>query len=107
MLYLNGNNITLTRGDTLQLQVDICYYDGEAYQPVEGDVVQFFLKPQYKPGVVVEVDIPIDTLVLELGADVTKALPSGYFAYDIQLTKADGYVDTFLSGTLIITEEVA
>ena len=52
-------------------------------------------------------DIPIDTLTLTLLPEDTKDLSFGKYVYDIQLTKADGTVDTFITkATIKITEEV-
>ena len=52
-------------------------------------------------------DIPIDTMKLILDSADTKMLPFGKYVYDIQLTKATGEVDTFITkGTMKLTEEV-
>ena len=39
MTSINGNTITLTRGDTLQATVSIKNADGTAYTPATGDSV--------------------------------------------------------------------
>lgn len=52
-------------------------------------------------------DIPIDTMRLTLNPEDTKDFDFGKYVYDIQLTKEDGTVDTFITKTTIkITEEV-
>ena len=52
-------------------------------------------------------DIPIDTMKLILEPADTKTLVFGKYVYDIQLTKATGEVDTFITkGSMKVTEEV-
>lgn len=106
---INGHDITLTRGDTLMLQLVLKRGD-EDYQPSEGDVIRFALKRFYRdPDTAVKIvkNIPTDTLVLELKPSDTKTLAMGTtYVYDIQITDADGNVDTFASGNFTIGQEV-
>ena len=52
-------------------------------------------------------DIPIDTMMLVLNPEDTKELEFGSYVYDIQLTKANGDVDTFITASkLKLTAEV-
>lgn len=104
---INGTSITLTRGDTLLLQLTLTK-NGEEYTPAEGDVIRFALKQKYTDTQtkVLKV-VPNDTLLLELEPEDTKTLSMGKtYVYDIQLTDANGRVDTFISGTLTIDNEV-
>lgn len=111
----DGKKINLTRGDTLRVKVDI-EKDGESYTPVDGDVVRFALKHSTlksdksdfadKDPLVLKT-IPNDTLVLELVPEDTKYLGFGLYTYDIQITFADGTVDTFITDAQFkITKEV-
>ena len=112
---VKGNVITLTRGDSLFVKVDI-YYNGEAYQPEEGDVVRFALKHKsmtsdkgnYTDSTpIFTKTIPNDTLILQIDPLDTKALPFGDYVYDVQITFADGTVDTFITAsTFRLTPEV-
>ncbi len=105
---VSGTTITLTRGDTFMAQISITDSKGEPYVPVEGDSVRFAMKSTYadKEPLLVK-DIPIDTLKLILNPEDTKELSFGTYVYDIQLTKATGEVDTFITTAKIkITEEV-
>lgn len=46
-------------------------------------------------------------MLLVLEPEDTKTLPFGKYVYDIQITYADGKVDTFITkGRLRLTEEV-
>lgn len=105
---ISGTTIRLTRGDTFMARIDISNPDGSAYEPADGDVIRFALKKSYsdsKPLILKE--IPVDTLLLVLDPADTKRLDFGRYVYDIQITMADGRVDTFITkATLKLTEEV-
>lgn len=109
MLNIDGNNnITLTRGDTLTLEVGLTK-DGEPYTPEEGDVIRFALAKGYETDfgyelLITEV-IPNDTLTFTLSSTQTQ-VPYRTYNYDIQVTHSDGCVDTFISAKLTITGEV-
>ena len=105
---VSGTTITLTRGDTFVALISITKQDGTPYVPNDGDKVRFAMKAKYEdPEPLVVKDIPIDTLTLTLHPEDTKGLSFGKYVYDIQLTKADGTVDTFITkATIKITEEV-
>lgn len=105
---VSGTTITLTRGDTFTAQVSITDSEGNSYVPAEGDSVRFAMKAKYTDTQPLLIkDIPIDTLKLVLDPVDTKELLFGTYVYDIQLTKASGEVDTFITTAKIkITEEV-
>lgn len=103
-----GNNIIMTRGDTLKTKIEIKDSDGKEYIPVEGDSIRFAMKKKYTDETpCILKDIPVDTCILHLTPEDTKCLqqPSEY-VYDIQITMADGTVDTFITGKLNIIQEV-
>lgn len=113
---VEGNHITMTRGDSLMIQVEILTAEGEPYQPVEGDSVRFALKSarmsaggrqfrQRDP--VALVNIPIDSLLLVLDSTDTAGLDFGEYKYDIEITQAGGWVTTFIANAdLTLTPEV-
>lgn len=105
---VSGTTITLTRGDTFKAQIGITDRNGNPYIPAEGDSVRFAMKATYSdPDPLLVVDIPIDTLILVIQPDDTHTLPFGNYVYDIQLTKASGEVDTFITTSkLKLTEEI-
>lgn len=114
-----NNNITLTRGDTLTLTVELnrevppvppeTEPTIEPYEPVEGDVIRFAVSKGYKgePGYELKLskDIPHDTLTFTCLPTET-ALDYRDYNYDVEITHPDGCVDTFISATLTITGEV-
>lgn len=105
---ITGTTITLTRGDTFEALVSATKKDGTPYIPGEGDSIRFAMKENYydaRPLLVKE--IPIDTMMLILEPEDTSGLNFGKYVYDIQLTKANGKVDTFITkATLKLSEEV-
>ena len=105
---VSGTTITLTRGDTFVALISITKQDGTPYVPNDGDKVRFAMKAKYEDQVPLLVkDIPIDTMRLTLNPEDTKNFDFGKYVYDIQLTKEDGTVDTFITkATIKITEEV-
>lgn len=105
---VSGTTITLTRGDTFMANISINKQDDTPYTPVEGDSVRFAMKSSYEDAEPVLVkNIPIDTMRLIFEPDDTKELPFGQYVYDVQLTKASGEVDTFITkAKLKLTEEV-
>lgn len=108
MTNINGNTITLTRGDTLQATVSIKTAQGEDYVPQSGDVIRFAMKKNYcDASPVITKTIPNNTLLFELEPEDTKTLNFGKYVWDMQITYANGAVDTFIDkGTLTLTEEV-
>ena len=104
----SNNNITLTRGDTLTLTVELTK-DGEPYTPEQGDVIRFALAKGYETEIGYELYvsevIPNDTLTFTLTSTQTQ-LAYRTYNYDVQVTHSDGCVDTFISAKLTITGEV-
>ena len=110
MMKLNGNTIYLTKGDTLDLQVSILDQEGEEYIPDPEDRIRFALKKKYSdPDPLLVVPISNETLQLRIESDQTDTLQASKtpYVYDIQLTMADGTVDTFIDRQkFYVTEEV-
>lgn len=110
MFKINGTTMYLTRGDTLDVTVEILNEDKTPYTPSAEDSVRFAVKGSYKDQrTILNVEIPIDTLRLRVESEDTKkfAARKDPYVYDIQLTREDGTVDTFIDcAELYITEEV-
>ena len=104
---ITGKTITLTRGDTLNVQVEILK-DDAPYIPEKGDKVRFALKRNYTDDIPLIIkDIPTDTMILTLLPEDTKSLPFDDYVYDIEITFADESVDTFIpKGRFRLSEEV-
>lgn len=109
MVSISGTTIKMTRGDTLRIILTLQDEEGNRYNPVYGDVIRFAMKQNYNDSspLILKV-IPNSTLELVLNPEDTKNLaqPSSY-VYDIEITYANGDVDTFIDkAKLILTEEV-
>ena len=116
MIQIKDNIVQMTRGDTLVAHLEITTSTGETYTPQEGDSIRFALKharmnssrtkfEDDQP--VLIVNIPIDTMTLEIASEDTKGLAFGEYVYDVELTTADGAVDTFIAeAKLILRPEV-
>lgn len=104
---IKGTEITLTRGDTLRALITIYDSEGNPFTPSEGDEIRFAAKRNYSSSeVVINKEIPINTLLLQLDPEDTKPLSFKPYVYDIQYTHSNGDIDTFIKGILNITEEV-
>lgn len=108
MVDVKGTTIQMTRGDTFIATLTLKYADDTDYTPEEGDEIRFALKRKYTDEeTTIYKTIPNDTLILELEPNDTKTLSFGSYVYDIQITHADGKVDTFIDrARLVLTEEV-
>lgn len=113
MTSVSGTTITMTKGDTLRVQISL-EMDDTAYTPVEGDVVRLYVKrAKLSDGEYVDTEplitkiVPIETMILELEPDDTSSLASGKYAYDLEITFLDGSVDTFINNaSLVLVREV-
>ena len=109
MVEINGTTIKMTRGDTLRTQITMYDAQDQEYVPQDGDSIRFAMKRAYsdEEPLLVKI-IPNETQFLVLDPADTKDLEApGTFVYDIQITFADGDVDTFVSkAKLKLLEEV-
>ena len=105
---VNKNTITLTRGDTFKALLTINNPDGTEYTPMEGDSIRFALKENVEDRkCLILKEIPTDTMLLVLNPEDTEDMEFGTYVYDIQLTKANGDIDTFITASKFkLTEEV-
>ncbi len=106
---IEGTTITLTRGDSFPLQVNI-KVNNEPYTPINGDIIRFKLKRNLmdskrtkyldeKPLICKQ--IPSDTMLLELIPNDTKGLNFGEYVYDWEITFATtGRVYTFINNAI-------
>lgn len=112
MIDIVGSTVTITKGDSVRLTIQIVNQRGETYTPEEGDQIRFALKKSYTDEQPILLKtIPTDTLELYITSQETKALQAGKkvgaYKYDIELTKTDGTVDTIIPrADFIVLEEV-
>ena len=106
MFSINGTNISLTRGDSATLSVDLTTQDGEAYELEAGDSLVLTVKRAATD----------ESIVFQLTADsqgtftflpsTTESAKFGNYRYDIQLTTSAGEVYTVIpvSGFTLLEE---
>lgn len=113
------NNIQLTRGDSMTLDVGLYTLvppvppatepTREPYVVQPGDSIRFALSKGYvgEPGyeLYIEKAIPNDSLRFTVLAEESKRLDYREYNYDIEITHADETVDTFISAKIKITGE--
>ncbi len=99
-------DIWLTRGDTLLASVTLALTRAVEYVPSAEDEVKFVVKKRKRDTTpLIEQEIDLNTMMLEVDADDTASLRCGDYPYYIEITYADGVVDTFLQGTLHLMEK--
>jgi hypothetical protein len=107
-----GKSIIMIRGDSACFVVEPKFLDGTPYEAKEGDTITFTLKKNYSDETpLLTIDVPIDTMELNLIPEDTEnlgaGLMDGWYKYDIVLVRADGWKDTFISrANFLILEEV-
>ena len=105
MFKVSGNKITLTRGDTATLKLNVL--DGSTPYDFSSDTVVFSMKRNLgdlQP--VIQKTFDAEGQITFLPAD-TKELAFGNYVYDIQLTTQAGEVDTIVvPSTFVIGPEV-
>lgn len=106
MYSINGTNISLTRGDTFKCVLSLTE-DSKTYIPDPEDRIRFALKRNYKSEeILIRKEIPNNSLLFKLNPEDTKNLEYGEYVYDMEITKQNGDVDTFLKGKLKLTEAI-
>lgn len=104
MFRIDGTKISLTRGDTLRVQIFL-KKDGVEYIPDQNDQIRFALKrpimnsdrSAYKDrSPLILKSIPVSSMMLILSPEDTSSLCFGKYVYDIEMTFANGDVDTFI-----------
>lgn len=106
MVKLNGNSITLTRGDTLEIQLALTKNE-DAFTPADDDVIKFHVSINHKgeKGYVLVIDKEVSDLLIKLDPADTANLAYRNYNYDLEITYADGAVDTFVQGQFNLLKE--
>ena len=106
-LRVAGNNLVLTKGDTLYLKVVLEYNSGGTYILSEGDGLEFGITSYDGKKVLVQKDIDTSNALLKLKPSDTDSLtPDLPYLYGVRVVKANGDIFTVVSGTLKLLKEV-
>jgi hypothetical protein len=100
------NDITMTKGDDASFDVGISYNDKcRPYVMQQGDVLTFTAKKAADDETAAILKT-LTELKLVIAAADTKELEVGSYKYDLQLTFADGRVQTVAVGNFVLEEEI-
>jgi hypothetical protein len=104
MLTIKGNQIFLTRGDTMFIKLSLEKEDGTDYVPTEADRIYFRLKKYATyPDILIEKQLA--GMILELTPNDTIHLNFGTYRYEIELVTGDGRHYTVISDEPFTIEE--
>ena len=106
MFKIQGNTISITRGDTGVFSLDIKNAQGQTYDYSQ-DTVLFTVKPNvYAKDPLIQKQVIYEENITIVPAD-TEKLSYGEYFYDVQLETAGGVVDTIIvPSKFIILPEV-
>ena len=104
MFKVNGTNISLTRGDSATLHVDLTQ-GGAPYEMQVGDVLTMTVKKDPNDAEAVLTLTADSDCTFHFAPEDTEGLAFGGYKYDIQLTTGED-VYTPIVATFNITEEV-
>lgn len=106
MFKVDNNNISMIRGDSGVFTISITDTDGSPVELTGGDVLTFTLRRAARNPAIVLQKIIADG-ELDIKPADTEGLTFGAYVYDIELKRADGYVDTVISPhEFLLMEEV-
>lgn len=108
MLIVSANKIQLTRGDTMILELTLNDEKGDPYEPIATDKIYFRVKRNATAkDILIEKEVPYDTMILQLNEADTKNLKFGVYYYEIELVTETDYHFTAIANTEFeITEEL-
>lgn len=106
MFTVQNNNISLIRGDSGAFGISITDTNGNPVELTDGDVLTFTLRRTPRSPTIVLQKI-IAGGELDIKPADTEGLTFGAYVYDIELKRADGYVDTVIPPhEFLLMEEV-
>lgn len=108
MVRINGKTIIMTRGDSFHAVVQMKNPDGTSFFPATNDTIVFVCKENFSDeDVLIEVEVPHDTMTVDFGPNSTADLDIGKYVWEMKLITADGDVDTFIDkGVLKLDNDV-
>ena len=104
MLDINNENISLTRGDTAIIELDITI-NNQPYIFSDADKIIFSVKQSYDDADYI-LQRQLTSKYITLNHEDTKSLEAGTYVYDVQISFADGQVVTYGPGKFKLTADV-
>ena len=87
--------ISLTRGDSFVCNFEAYQEDGTLYELQDGDVVRFAVKSDYDDAEPCILKV-LDGYTLQLDPEDTQGLEFGTHQYDVYITYANGFRETYI-----------
>ena len=108
-MQITGTNIKMTRGDSESITIMIEDSESGRLFFSEGDTLFFTVKENMNTDKkmlqkVIEIDCPLEEVVIEILSEDTKTWRPKEYIYDIQLTRVDGNVTTIVKPSKFIIE---
>ena len=101
MLYVEGNVIRLTRGDTAYISVPVVNkITKEQYEFAAGDILEFSIKKYVSDETQIVYKKIIGSDTFHILPEDTSGLPFGKYEYDVQLTTENGDVYTVIEASV-------
>lgn len=95
MLYIEGNTIRLTRGDTAYIQIPLAASDG-TYEMSTTDTLTFSVKKNTRETEYIFQKVITGVNTFRIEPSDTDELAFGKYTYDVQLNTANGDVYTVI-----------
>ena len=104
MFFTENNDITMTKGDSGQINLKFKNKDGSEYVPTEADEVVFSVKRRKESFAQIVLEKRGCELVFE--AAETEKIPSGEYVYDVFIKRNTGERYTAIEGEFILRKAV-
>lgn len=104
MFFTENNDITMTKGDSGQINLKFKNKDGSEYVPTEADEVVFSVKRRKEGFAQIVLEKRGCELVFE--AAETEKIPSGEYVYDVFIKRNTGERYTAIEGKFILRKAV-
>lgn len=110
MMKIKNNTITITKGDSASIKVNLKTEDGSKYVMHSGDKLVMTVRKSFDSPVLMQIEST--TNIIDLFPENTKCLEKGSCVYDIELQTSAGDVftviglnsDTYRTNMLVIGE---
>lgn len=104
MFYVENNNITITKGDSANINLKFRNADGSEYVPAENDTVLFSVKRKKEAFCNILLEKRGTEICLE--ASETEKIPSGEYFYDVCILRSTGERFTAMEGKFKVRKAV-
>lgn len=106
MFKVDDNNIRMIRGDSGVFNISITDINGRNVELTDSDVLTFTLRRTARNPTIILQKVIVGNK-LDINPADTEGLAFGAYVYDIELRRADGYVDTVIPPhEFLLMEEV-